>query len=179
MILKSYASVRLIKRKKIQAPIKSSEKSSLLFYLYAHDHNGYTDYWSSESKTQTWMPWPKVNLQWTSPLKHLRADLRHNISEHHKSINLITLWVGARKGMVHFVNWPESDKNSEKPNCKIILKKRASMGHLTCVSSSWLLGRLRKQAGHWEELAARKSFRWEVMWGSKAGSISGYFSSQM
>ena len=44
MILKSYASVRLIKRKKIQALIKSSEKTLLLSYLYAHDHNGYTDY---------------------------------------------------------------------------------------------------------------------------------------
>ena len=39
-------------------------------------------------------------------------------------------------------------------------------GNLTWVSSSWLLGRLRKQAGHCEGLAVRKSFRWEEMWGA-------------
>ena len=38
--------------------------------------------------------------------------------------------------------------------------------NLTWVSSSWLLGRLRKQAGHCEGLAVRKSFRCEEMWGA-------------
>ena len=66
--------------------------------------------------------------------------------------------------------------------CKNIeddLKRKRESLNLTCVSSSWLLGRLRKQAGHWEGLAVRKSFRWDDMCGSKAGSFSGYFSSQM
>ena len=39
-------------------------------------------------------------------------------------------------------------------------------GNLTWVSSSWLLGRLRKQAGHCEGLAVRKSFKCEEMWGA-------------
>ena len=38
--------------------------------------------------------------------------------------------------------------------------------NLTWVSSSWLLGRLRKQAGHCEGLAVLKSFKCEEMWGA-------------
>ena len=98
-----------------------------------------------------------------------------------KSINLITLQVGAGKGMVLLVNRPKGEKNSQEPNCKNTSRERAIMtSYLTCASSSWLLGRLRKQAGHCEGLlAARKSFRWDDMCGSKAGSFNGYFSSQI
>ena len=39
-------------------------------------------------------------------------------------------------------------------------------GNLTWFSSSWLLGRLRKQAGHCEGLAVLKSSKCEEMWGA-------------
>ena len=50
--------------------------------------------------------------------------------------------------------------------CKDVQGIMFKADNLTWVSSSWLLGRLRKQAGHCEGLAVFKSFKCEEMWGA-------------